>query len=419
MKQLLKVCMLFFVINLHAQQDQPNTNEAIIYQGKKHINSEGKKFSFAFDKNDKIKLAFKTEKGKKLKTVTVKNIFGKTIWKSENSFEINQEIAIPTEGVYTFEFKAKSMGSRDVFINISRASNKLYNPAWTNFNTYKKELVNYKVDSMVGYKEPIAAKKEFKVFDRYLYQNIETFNFHSQVLGQWGKHKSQAKGYDLGIDKNLIPRNGKFKGYTYSINSTIGGAKHWVIADVTVSVGALFLSPAASFAAHGAMALVGPQPGNEPIQYFISNRHSDINVVKEIYSPSNNIKKGADKVVGGGKKIGGAIVGAFNKKAGKKISGGGTGIKSYSENDLSYTQKGKVTNLFIYSSKPYPNEWFIVANPERTQAKNIHMEANAIFYAPIFKKLFANELTYDLETIEVPKTTYQYFKSTTYSSIKN
>lgn len=418
MKLLFKALILFSCCSIYCQNNVAS-NEMMIYQGKKQVKSEGKKLSFAFDKNDKINFAFKTEKEKKLKAVTIKNIFGNTIWSSQNIAETNEEITIPSEGVYTFEFKAKSMGSRNVSINISRVNNKLYNPAWTTSNTYKKELVSYKIDSMVGYKEPVTTKKEFRIFDRYLYQNVEMFDKRTQILGQYGKHNSQAKGYSMGLDPNKIPKKGKFKGYSYNLQSKLGGAKHWVIADVTVSVGALFLSPAAGFAAHGAMALIGPQPGNEPVQYFVSSRESDIGVTRKIYSPSNNAKKTTKKVVSGGKKLIGGAVGLINKGAGKKVSGGGTGIKSYSEDDLKYTQKGKVTDFFMYSSKPYPNKWFIMANPERAQAKNVHFEVNAIYYAPLFKRLYANEHIYNVNSIEVPKETYKYSKTTTYGSIKN
>ena len=249
--------------------------------------------------------------------------------------------------------------------------------------------------------------------DKYLYQNVEFYYLKKQILGQGGVHNSQAKGYSMNIDPNKVPKNGKLKGYTYSLSSKIGGAKHWAIADITVSVGALFLSPAASFAAHGAMALIGPQPGNEPVQYFLSNRQSDLKVVREIYSLYNKGRKASniakDKAAAVARKISNAAANKILK----------TKVKYWTEGDLSFTQKGKVTNLLMYSATAPKNKWFIMGNPDIGQAKNVKLRGSAIYYAPTYKNLRVKEYFYGVKSEKLEKSKIQTSKTISYGSIKH
>ena len=392
-----------------------NPDGITVFQGTKRISSYGHKFTFAYAKGDKILLKFSTEKDKKLKYIYLTPIEGgRRIWQQEKVASFNGVITIPKEGVYVFEFKAKGMGARNTTIEIIRktGSQPNFNTAWLQYNTYTTKDVSFTVDSMLGYKPAVINKDTIKVFDQYLYQNVELYNLHKQILGQAGIHSSQAKGYPMAIDKNKVPKNGKLKGYTYSLSSNIGGAKHWVIADITVSVGAMFLSPAAGFAAHGAMALIGPQPGSEPVQYFMSNRKSDIEILREIYSPYNDGRKATNAAKEGI----GNLVGLVSGDAKDAVKG--TKVKEYHESDLSFNQKGKVTNMLIYSAKEPKASWFIMANPEYTQAKNVKLKGSAIYYAPTYKNVISKEYVYELETQKLEKTTKQYSKTVTFGSVK-
>jgi len=420
MKQLILLTIIFCVgLKLNAQLKIDETNYSPedgipVFQGQMQIRSDGHKFSFAFAQGDKVRLKLSTEKDKNIKYATLRSITGTKIWSKEDVSEFDETVGIGHEGVYTLEIIGKGLGGRMVMLDIIRkpGSQKDFNPAWMKYSTYRPNEVEYTVDSVVGYNEPVVSQKLIKVFDQYLYQDVKMFSLSTQILGQAGIHNSQAKGYAMAIDPNKVPKNGKFKGYTYNLSSVLGGAKHWVIADITVSVGAMFLSPAAGFAAHGAMAIIGPQPGNEPVMYYISNRESDIDMVKEIFRPYNDGRK----VTNAYKEGLGTVVGLVSGKAGNAIKDTKVHVKN--EGDLDFNQKGKVTNLLMYSALPPENKWFIMANPEYTQAKNVKMEGSAIYYAPTYKNVPANEYVYTLKTVPVKKTAVEYSKSVIFGSIK-
>jgi len=404
---------------VHAQAKINRENEMEegipVFQGQMQIKSEGRSFSFAFAQGDRVLIKLSTEKDKNIRSAKLSFLNGSKIWEQDDVSNINEVIVIAREAVYTIEIIGKGLGGRGVNLDIIRKpGNQIdFNPAWMKYSTYTERNEEYTVDSVIGYKEPVISEKLIKIFDQYLYQDVEMFDLSTQILGQAGIHNSQAKGYAMRIDPNKVPKHGKFKGYKYNLSSVLGGAKHWVIADITVSVGALFLSPAAGFAAHGAMALIGPQPGNEPVMYYISNRESDIDDVKEIFRPYNDGRKITNAYKEGiGNLVG--LVSSSGKDAVKD-----TKVHVKNEGDLDFDQKGKVTNLLMYSALPPVNKWFIMANPEYTQAKNVKMHGSAIYYAPSYKNVPAKEYFYELQTIPVEKSALKYSKSVTFGSIKN
>jgi hypothetical protein len=161
------------------------------------------------------------------------------------------------------------------------------------------------------------------------------------------------------------------------------------------------------------MAIIGPQPGNEPVMYYISNRESDIDEVKEIFRPYNDGRK----ITNAYKEGIGNLVGLVSDKGKDAVQD--TKVKVKNEGDLDFNQKGKVTNLLMYSALPPVNKWFIMANPEYTQAKNVKMHGSAIYYAPTYKNVPAKEYFYELKTVPVEKSILEYSKSVTFGSIKN
>ncbi|NJO89979.1 MAG: hypothetical protein HC831_14295 [Chloroflexia bacterium] len=386
-----------------------------VFQGKINVSTSGRTFSYAFAQGDVVLIKFSTYKEKKLNQARFYNEYRSNLWQNVKIASANQQINITKEGVYSLELDGRGLGGREVTLDIIRkpGSQKDFNNSLVcKYYSYKSKDVNYSVDSVIGYKKPVITIDTLQVFDKYLYQNIELVNHKSQILAQMGIHNSQAKPFKLGIDPNKVPKNAKLKGYTYSLSSVLGGAKHWAIADVTVTVGAMFLTPAAGFAAHGAMALLGPQPGNEPVQYFLTDHESDLNVVREIYSP-HNVARGVTNVYKDGV---GELAGLFSGKAKKAVKG--TKVHVYNEGELHYDQKGKVTNMLIFSAEPPSKDLMILANPDYAQAKNIKLKGSAIYYAPKFNMVKAKQYYYDLDKVQLSKTTKVFTRTVSFSSIK-
>ncbi|TAJ09211.1 hypothetical protein DMA11_20425 [Marinilabiliaceae bacterium JC017] len=422
MRKLLLLLLSFGWITqgLLADENQVTSEESqgdiVVFQGKKKIKADGRRYTYALAKGDKVLLKFSTEKEKKLKNVRVMDFNAQSIiWEKNNIEQGNYTIDINKESIYCFDFFAKSMGSRKVSIDIVRVpgAKKDFNTAYMKYNTYAPKEVIYSIDSMIGYKEPVVTKQDIKIFNKYYYQNVELFNHHKQILGQGGIHNSQGVGYSLAIDPAKVPQNAKFKCYTYTLSSVLGGAKHWAIADAAVSAGALFLSPAASFAAHGAMGIIGPEPGNEPLQYYMSNRESDIRIVKEIYSLYNEGRKATNTIKDGI----GEVAGVFSGKAKDAVKG--TKVKSYGEGDLSFNQKGKITNMFVSSATPPMAKYFIMGNPDVGQARNTDMNASVIYYAPTFRNVKADIFSYELNVETLEKTKTAHTKTSIFGSIND
>lgn len=389
-------------------QDNSGVKESI-FQGTVKVKTSGRKFTFAYAKGDKVSVNMTERKDKKLKSLILTDLTGNKVWSKENISAVDEVISIPKDGVYSFEFKAKTLGSRDISFNVSRESGKDgWNICWERKRITSSSVLDYTVDSLVGYKEPVVSIQEMKLFDRYATQTVPMLDVSSQVLGQMGVHNSQAKGYSLAVDRSKIPSNAKLKNYVYTLSSKLGGATHWKIAEAAVMVGSMVLSPVGAFAANGAMSVIGPKPGNEPVQYFMSTRQSDIDAVKKMYSPSNTAKGATNSVANG---INSASNFLFGKKAvGKK--------KIWGDGDLDYKQKGQVTDLFV-SSRSFPKEkWFIIANLENTQAKNFKLSGYAIYYAPIYKSVKSEEYYYEAEVVKLDRSATKYSQEVVYQSIK-
>lgn len=412
-RNLTERCILIFLLGITTALSAQTNEGIVVFQGKFTIDSNGKKFSFAYAKGDRIELKYTTEKNKKLKEVWFADAQGKKLWVQNKPASLTKEFVINKEGVYSFGLVSKLMGSRETELEIIRypGQQKDFNTAWMPYYSSKQEIIKYNADSAIGYKKPIENIEKIKVFDKYLYQNVELVNYKSQILAQMGFHNSQAKPFKLGINPNKVPKNAKLKGYTYSLSSVMGGKKHWAIADVTVSAGALFLSPAGAFAAHGAMAIIGPQPGNEPIQYFLTDNEADLKVIREIYSP-HNTARGVTNLYKDGV---GELAGIFSDKAKNAVKG--TKVHVYNEGELHYNQKGKVMNMLVFSATSPEKDLMILANPDYTHAKNVKLKASAIYYAPKYSIVKAKKYFYDLDKISLSKTAEKHTRIASFKSI--
>lgn len=381
----------------------------VLFAGEKKIKSQASKYSFYFSKGDKLNIQCKTEKEKELRRVTIKSKSGGIVFEKNKFASMNEDVSITKDGVYIVELQAKGLGNRDAKFSIRRKSGSTSkNIAFTKNNHYKAEEVTLSIDSMIGYQEPERAVVDFTVFDKYYYQEVPMFSTSKQILGQAGIHNSQAAAYKLEIDPKKVPANARLKAFSYSFSSVLGGAKHWKIADYGSKalgvVASAVLTPAAGFAISGTMAAIGPRPGSEPSQYFMSYRASDEGIVKKIYS--------FDKTQREARNVGADLANSVsNLIADKDIA---RKVKVPSESELSFNEKGKVTRMTIVQATPPVANYFIMANPESTQAKNTKLNTTAIYYAPGYKKLQAEKRIYHLKTVPVEKKVKKYTNSYTY-----
>ncbi|MBI9063937.1 MAG: hypothetical protein JEZ14_18280 [Marinilabiliaceae bacterium] len=396
--------MLLSIVSGYAQ-----SKGQVLFAGDKKIKSGSSGYSFYFSKGDKLNIQCETKNGKELSKATIKSNSGSTIFEKKKFASMNEVVNITKDGIYTVEFKAKAMGSRDSKFSISRNPGSTdKNIAFTKNNHYQVEEVTFSIDSMIGYKEPEKSVVDFTVFDKYYYQEVPMFSTSKQILGQMGVHSSQAACYKLGIEPGKVPANAKLKAFSYSFSSVLGGAKHWKIADYSTKalsvVASAVLTPAAGFAITGTMTAIGPRPGNEPSQYFMSYRASDEAIVKKIYS--------FDKTQREARNVGASMANGISNALG----GGDVArkVKVPSESELSFNEKGKVTRMTIIQATQPKANYFIMANPENTQAKNTKLNTTAIYYAPGYKKIQAEKRIYNLETVTVEKKAKKYTNSYTY-----
>ena len=404
-------CTIPILQNINGQINNPNFT---IFQGKNSIKKDGKTYDFAMNKNDEIKITLSVEKEKDISSIRLidKNSHV-TVWEKGKVSSVNDIIKIPEESVYILEIIGRG-GKKDVSISLTRVSGKekLYNPAWMQYSTITSENITYEVDTMIGYKEPVISYQDIRLFNKYMYQKVDIFDYNDQILGQGGIHNSQAKIKPLAINKSNIPDSAIFKGYHYNVSSTIGGAKHWALADIGVSAASMVMSPAASFAAHGAMGLIGPQPGSEPIQYFMTNRESDLKVAQEIYSLYNSGREATNKA----KDVFGNIAGHLSDDAKNAIKG--TKVKEYNEGDMSFNEKGLVTNLSVTEALPPSAKYILFGNPDIGQAKNLKLNAYALYYKPTYYTLKAEEQYFQALIQKLSKTKIKYTKTIHLRSIK-
>lgn len=392
-------------------------NDIPVFQGFVELDKDGRSMSYAFASGDKVLVKIETEKKREIRSARLTNLNGDLIWSRDNSASFEAEIPINGEGIYTLTLEKKGLFNQKVGIDIVRKSGSAtgFNPAFRKQNSYIAEKVSFKVDSAVGYQSAAYSMQEFKVFNKYYFQNVNLFSIKSQVKGNLALDGNHVKGYPLAIKPELVPKDAKFKSYTYSLNSVLGGQQHWRIAELTAQIGgtaaSIFLTPAAGFAVHGTMALIGPSPSNAPVLYYMSNRHSDIKTVGEIksnYTKAANVSNTTVGLISTG-------LGFFSDKAAKKVDK--LKVNTKDEGDLDFTQKGNVTNLFVNSALPPSEQYFIMTNSYVAQAKNISLNATALYYFPTFFTVRAQQEDYLLKTVQLNREATKINKITNWISI--
>ncbi|MBN2766496.1 MAG: hypothetical protein JXR27_09015 [Paludibacteraceae bacterium] len=416
-KLCLFLCLMLFVV--FQSQVRCQSEGIPVFQGNIELNRDGRTFSYAFAQGDKVLLKVVTGKRKELRNIRITTLSGDVVWSKENTPGFEEEISLSREGVYTLSVEKKGLFNQTIGLDIIRKPGAVadYNPAWTKHNRYKAEVVSFKVDTAVGYESAVQNEIDLKVFNKYLFQNISLYNFKDQVKGNLALDGNHVQGFPMGVDPNKVPKGAKFKCYTYSLNSVLGGQKHWAIAELAGQIGgtaaSIFLTPAAGFAVHGAMALVGPAPNKAPVMYYMSNRHSDIKTIGEMKSNTGKAKGAVNTYTNAVS----SVIGLVNKDAGKAVKKA-TELDTKTEADLDYTQKGNITNLFVNSAIPPTEKYFIMTNSYLMHAKNIHLSATAMYYVPSFFTVKAKEEVFNLKKEQIEKTETKFSKTTEYVSIK-
>lgn len=130
-------------------------------------------------------------------------------------------------------------------------------------------------------------------------------------------------------------------------------------------------------------------------------------------SNTGKAKDVANTVTGGVSKV----VGLFSDDAAKTVKNA-TELDTKTEADLDFTQKGNVTNLFVNSAIPPTEKYFIMTNSYLMQAKNINLNATALYYVPSFFTVKAKEEVFNLKKAQTEKTERKVTKTTEYVSIK-
>jgi hypothetical protein len=411
--------IIFGIGDEFIHQSSVESRRHSVYQGNIELDKNGRSFSFAFAQGDKVLIKLQTGKKKQVRNVRLTTLSGNPVWSKDNASTFEEEISLSSEGVYTISVEKKGLFDQTIGLDIIRKPGAVadFNPAWTKQNRYIGENVTFKVDTAVGYQSAVQNEIEMKVFNKYYYQNISLYSYGDQVKGNLAVDGNHVQGFPMAIDPNKVPKDAKFKCYTYSLSSVLGGQKHWAIAQLASQIGgtaaSIFLTPAAGFAVHGAMALVGPAPNKAPVMYYMSNRQSDIKTVGEIKSNTGKAKDVANTVTGGVSKV----IGLFSDDAAKTVKNA-TELDTKTEADLDFTQKGNVTNLFVNSAIPPTEKYFIMTNSYLMQAKNINLNATALYYAPSFFTVKAKEEVFNLKKAQMDKTETKYAKTTEYVSIK-
>lgn len=388
-KLLLGIIYLFALFNSADAQLTLN-NEIVVFQCEKEI-SGTEAFSFAFEKGDIITINLSVDKDKKLKNIVLKQYNGNIIWNVEKSSSFLKEYKTNSQGIYTVELSETGMGNKMVHLEILRkpANNTPFNTAYMSKNVVTAETFQFNVDSAIGYKTPVIIEKELKVFDKYIYSEYVFNKKNGQILGNLdGKCTALV---EFKMDGNKLPDYARIKSFNYSLESKLGGAKHWQIVEVGSSVAAgvssLFLSPAAGFAITGGMVFIAPCEDYNTTMCFISNRKDDQWVAREIYFSGS-----VDRIY-------------------KKV----TNNKKYNESNMDYNQKGQIANLMVSSALPPTYPYFVMANSYTNQARNWWFKSSAIYYLPKYKLVKAAERFNELNTISVSKSITRYSNKTVYT----
>ena len=362
-----------------AQELQP------VFKGKIDVKNKYHLLQFAFHKGDVVVIDIETDK-RKLSKITLADQEENILTKKEKFKKLsNREVTIPETGVYDFRISGRGFAKRATTISISRKNDQdgleLFNPAFVKETLYDTTEVAYKCDTVIGDLPPVFEDTTLEVFDKYIYENREIIDESFQLKGNLAS--GHTKHYNFKIPD---PAEGeKMKSYTYTMTSTPGGAKHWSLASAGASVGGMFINPAAGYAMNHMMGMMGPQAGGEPTMFIFSQEESDADVIRKMTDSKGNIKN---------------AVGGFLNDA----TGGAVGEKEdYGSQLEGIYQFTKSTNHYGQHLHLMDEGTIILANTDPHKAKNVNLNMGAIFYAPLFRTVKAEEKVINPEIKELDK----------------
>lgn len=332
----------------------------------------------SFATGDKVVFSFKTVNDKELKTIKVAAHANKTIfYKADMGGYQDFTFYVPYDAVYNFEFVGPKLGSRTVDIEVIRypASDetRLFSTASTKKIIYDEIELN--IDKKFHKTTKVVKDKttQIELFDKYIYQDIpirkESFQLKGAFVSGAGRY------YHFKLPPPPV-KGAQLKYWTYTATSKMGGAKHWEVAKIGVSIGACFINPVAGLAAASYMQFMGPQPGGEPSRFYMTSNETD---AKHLVKLTGNIAKKASDLTGD------VIVGAFKGKTPYQV------LKEESAK-LQHTFQGTfrdihMSNVYGVSNTKYDDYYIFMGNNAPHKAKNVNFEISAIYYAPLYQKV--------------------------------
>jgi hypothetical protein len=277
---------------------------------------------------------------------------------------------VPESSVYDFKFTGRGLARRNALVTIKREAGRegpaLMKPAFFKETRYDTTEIVYDCDTVIGTLPAVTEEVELELFDRYVYQTKEFLNESFQLKGSLSSDFEKHFNY-----KVPEPAEGlEHKGFSYTVTSRIGGEKHWKLAKIGVSVGAMFVNPALGFASEHYMDLMGPQPGGEPSLLMFTSHEGDAALVREMLNTRATLKNKGSEVL---HTLTGGRVGESNAGPSGEFKG--------------LFQMGAVTAQYGLHYNSLKECTLILGNYDAAKAKNVKLSLAAIQSAPLYRKV--------------------------------
>ncbi|WP_462317552.1 hypothetical protein [Marinilabilia sp.] len=371
---------LLAVLTGMAQQKQT------IFHGYVEITNDTHVFQFGLHKGDLVIVDLETDKRKidQFEVVTKKT---RVVARRSRIEELEDyKFRIPESSVYDFKFTGRGLARRNAKVTIKRQAGrdgpKVMNPAFFKETRYDTTEIVYECDTVIGTLPAVTEKVDLELFDRYVYQTKEFLNESFQLKGSLANDYVRHFSY-----KVPDPQEGlNHKGFSYTVSSRIGGAKHWKLAKIGVSVGSMFVNPALGFASSHLMDVMGPQPGGEPSLLLFSTEPDDAKVVREILN-------GQDVLASSAK-------GMLSKATGGRL--GDDSPRSTGEFKGVF-QMGMITAQYGLHYNSLKECTLILGNYDPAKAKNVKLSLSAIQSAPLYRKVKSEQKVVNPELKKLQK----------------
>lgn len=358
------VCLLFMASGVHAQKTQT------IFRGYIEITNDTHIYQFGLHKGDLVIVDMETDK-RKIDQFEVLTKETRVVARRSKIDELKgYKFRIPESSVYDFKFTGRGLAHRNALVTIKRQAGRegpqVMNPAFSKETRYDTTEVVYQCDTVVGTLPAVVEKVDLELFDRYIYQTKEFLNESFQLKGSLSDDYVRHFTYKVPEPEEGVNQ----KGFSYTVTSKIGGEKHWQLAKIGVSVGAMFVNPAVGFASSHMLDLMGPQPGGEPSMLLFSSHAGDADLVKEVLN-------GQSLLESGGKQI-------LNSLSDGKLGGE---VSTPSGEFQGAIQLSMITSQYGLHYHGLKEGTLILGNFDPAKAKNAKISLSAIQSAPLYRKV--------------------------------